>query len=316
MKLHHLILLTIPLLLNCPKKYAPGVKKIEAIYISSLYEDIYREEPIITGIEDQPGLKIGHLITDPPFMANILARIGFYDLLNKYPIDFIITDLDIHGENYFSIPATMGYAIKNYEGIRFAVVYKNKDSLAIDDQIKLSIIKQRSDVLWIIDRALIESQPMKIDFFIKDRGLADTTISPIEVRPDTSLLENLRDFKTRLEEVLNSKIYLKGKRLNDYIFSTIAINKDVNVILYPDDMVLNVVKKDSLTIREVIDNVSCELKFKMSLDMTKNELIEISDEKKCRIWGEPIEKNRVLLPGDDGEYLFDSFIPMDFPGNK
>ncbi|GAH12210.1 unnamed protein product, partial [marine sediment metagenome] len=29
------------------------------------------------------GIKIGHINTDPPFMAILLGRLGFYELLNS-----------------------------------------------------------------------------------------------------------------------------------------------------------------------------------------------------------------------------------------
>lgn len=318
MRLRYLILLVLPLLLNCPKKYAPKVEKIEVIYISSLYEDIYKEKPILSGIKNLPGLKVGHIETNPRFIAILLGRLGFYELLNGTGINFIIGDPHMFWAdniNYFFIPRSMGYAIKNYEGIRFAIFSKDKDSLTINDEIKISLVKQRSDVLWVIDKNLIDSPPKKISFYIKDRGLSDTSTTTIKVNPDTLLLKKLQNFENKLTEILSKNIHLENKRLDDYILSKIALSKDVNVILYPEDLFSNVIEKDSINLREILNSVTCELRFKKSLDVTEKEILELSKDKKYHIWGKPTQTNRVLLPDDKGKYLFDLFFPVNLSKN-
>lgn len=318
MKCRYLFLLIIPLLLNCPKKYAPKVEKIEAVYLSSFYEDIQREKPFLSGIKNLSGIKIGHINTDPPFMAILLGRLGFYELLNSTGIDFVIGDpivFQADNINYFFVPVSMGYAIKNYEGIRFAILCKNKDSLTIADEITITLVKQRSDVLWVIDKAMIDSPPMKIDFFIKDRGLSDTSMTAIEIEPDTMLLKKLQNFKNNFNNMLSRKIYLENKRLDEYVLSKIALSKDVNVILYPEYLFGDVIKKDSISLSEILNNVMCGLKFQKSVDMTKNEILEFNKEKKYKVWGKSIKTNQVLLPDNQGEYLFDLIAPIKEPGN-
>jgi hypothetical protein len=315
MKLRPLLLVVI-VFLACPKKYAPKVEKIEAIYLSSLYEDIHRDKPILAGVKDLPGIKIGYIKTDPPFMAHILKRLGFYQVLNEFPIDFVITELDIHGMDYFTIPVSMGYAIKNYEGIRFAILCKNKDSLAIEDEIKLSLIKQRSDILWVIDNALLNSAPKKIDFFVKNRELSDTSVTAIMLKSDTVLLKILQDFRKKLRDFLNSKIHLEGKNLDEYILSKIAQRMKINVILYPDKICRTVAKRDSISIQELLNKLSWDLKFKSDQGVPKTEILKLSKEKKYNIWGKLAKTNQVLLPAEDGTHLFDLYLPLDAPQNR
>ncbi len=309
MKYHTLLLLLILLLLNCPKKYAPKVEKIEVLYLSSLYEDIHREKPFLAGIKNLSGIKIGHLKTDPPCMERILRKLGFYQLLDEFPIDYVISDTLIYSAQYMSIPESMGYGIKNYEGIRFALLCKNKDTLTIEDEIKLTIVKQRSDVLWIIDKDLINSAPMKISFFIEDRGLSDTSITAIKVNSDTTLLRKLQDFKNTLEQILNKKVYLGTMYPGDYILSQTALSEGVNVILYPEGLFgekhMVETYTDSITLREILTILKRCKKFKKLLRMSENEILKLSGEKDYQIWGNLAKINQVLIPDEKGKSLFD-----------
>jgi len=312
MKSRHLFLLAILLVLNCPKRFALKVEKIETIYLSSLYHDMYREKPLLAGIKDVPGIKIGHLQTDPPFMGILLGKLGFYQLLNETGLDFIIGDTPIFWTDdmrYFFIPISMGYAIKNYDGIRFAILSQDRDSLTVSDRIKMSLIQQRSDVLWIIDSNVINSPSMKINFFIKNRILSDTTITPIAIEPDSVLLKKLQDFKSMLDELLAQKIDLEGKKLGEYVLSKAALHEDANVILYPADLFNENIEKDSVSLRGILKNVMCELKFtKINIDREK--ILEMSRNKEYRIWGNMTGTNQVLMPDDEGEYFFDLFYPV------
>jgi hypothetical protein len=168
MKLWH-FLLVLPFILNCPKQIVPQVEKIEVIYLSSLYDDLYRDEPFLAGVQHMEGIKIGHLITDEPFLATLLGRLGFYQLLDEYNLDFLVSDSLVYGLSYFPIGKSMGYGISNYKNIRFAVVSMNQDSSTIADEITLSLIKQRSDVLWVLDKNFLAAAPQEVTLHITDR---------------------------------------------------------------------------------------------------------------------------------------------------
>lgn len=287
----------------------PKVEKIEVLYLSSLYEDIYREEPYLTGLKNIPGIKIGHLETEPQSMARLLGRLGFYQLLNEFPLDFVICDTTIHNARYMSIPASMGYGITNYRGIRFAILSKNKDSLTIEDEVIMTLVKQRSDVLWVIDKNLISLPPQKIDFLIEGRALTDTSMSALTVTPDTSLNNKLSNFKNMLDKVLNKKIDLEGTRLDEYVLSKVALHDHVNIVLYPETLFLDREVTNSLSINELLKKVQCETIFSESRRMTKTEIEQLSIEKGYAVWGEFMKNNRVSLPDTQGTVLFDILYP-------
>ena len=283
----------------------PTVEKIEVFYLGSLYEDLYKNEPLLASINQLPGIKIGHLVTDPPFMGILMARMGFYELAD---LDFIIgdiIDMSTDSAHIFFIPKAMGYANDNYKGIRFAVLSRDRDSLVIADETQIALIKQRSDILWIIDKGSLNVPPMKIDFFIKDRQLSDTTVSAIRVKPDTGYLEKLEDFRNGLDVLLNAKLYLENKRLDEYLLSKIASREDVDVILYPENLFHGIPEKDSISFREILNDVACELKFEKAYNMADKDIVALSKEKNYLIWRAPTKNTRVLLPSDKGTYLFD-----------
>ncbi|MGB3340910.1 MAG: hypothetical protein WBB37_05465 [bacterium] len=312
MRLRFALLLIIPFLLNCPKKYKPDIESIEVLYLSSLHDDIYRDKPILAGIKRLPGFKVGHLKTNPAFLGVIMGRLGFYELLNNTGIEFVVTDsltFWTDNINYFLIPKSMGYAIKNHEGIRFAILRKDKDILTMDDEIKISLVKQRSDILWIIENKLIDITPVKINFFIKDRGLTDTTMTALNVEPDSLLLTELKGFKGMLEQILNKKTFLEDKTLQEYILSTTAQSEGVEVILYPQNLFINDIKKDSVSLREILNNVVSEMKFTKTT-MDKKQIQSLNIDGKYKIWGKVKNNNSVLLPDNFGMYLFDMFYKM------
>ncbi len=309
------VLLLSGLFLNCPKQVVPKFGKIEVIYLSSLYEDMKHDEPMLAGLNHLAGVKIGYFSTERPFMAVVLGRFGFYQLLNMAGLDYMISEELLPSAdsiNYFCIPKSMGYVIKNYGGIRFAILSKDKDSLTIDDEIKLSLVKQRSDVLWVLDKTFLEQPPMKVEFLIKNRELSDTIITAIKTKPDTVFLIKLHNFKEVVETFLNKKIYFPGKRFDEFILSEIAQHEDVNVILYPEDLFQDFVTEDSVTLEEIINNIRCEIKFR-KIEISKEKLMEISKSEEYRLWGKALKKNLALLPvanievDNTAKYIFDLF---------
>lgn len=318
MRLRYLFLLILPLLLNCPKKYAPDVESIEVLYVSSLHNDIYQDQPLLAGIKGLPGLKVGHLKTNPPFMSIILGRLGFYELLNETGIDFVIADsLTFWTDkiDYFLIPKSMGYAIKNYEGIRFAILRKDKDTLAIADEIRISLVKQRSDVIWIIENKLLDIAPVRINFFIKNRGLTDTTVTALNVGLDTLLYLKIKAFKERLEHTLKQQTYLEEKNLKEYILSKMSQNESVNLILYPQDLFINDITGDSITLREILHSIVSETKFSKTV-MNREQIEKVNKDKKYETWGAAKKNNNVLLPDEYGAYMFDMFYKLGSNNGK
>ncbi len=306
MRLHYLLSLIFLLLLNCPSKYVQRVSSIDTIYLSSLYEDIHREKPLLAGIRDIPGIKIGYLKTEPSSITLLLEKLGFYELLNETGIDFIIGDtpmVALNDVDYFLIPRSMGYAIINYNNLRFAILSQDRDSLTISDRIQLSLVQQRSDIFWIIDNRVFESPPKKINFIVKNRMLSDTTTSAIKTETDTGLLQRLLHFRMMVDEALSKNIYLENKKLDDYILSAVAQRAGVDIIIYPMELFHNVTEKDSMSLKEILTNVACEFKFKKN-EMDKGKIVTFSKDHNYQIWGTLAEVNRVLLPDDHGNYLF------------
>lgn len=316
MKYRYLCLfISVLLLLSCAKKYKPPVKKIEAIYLSSLYQDIHREKPVLTGLKKLPGIKIGNLKTDPLFLAVVLGKLGFYELLNETGIDFVIGVPELFwGENinYFFIPTSMGYAIKNFEGIRFAILCRDKDSLTIEDNVTLSLVKERSDILWVIDKDFLNAPPQKLNFFIKDRGLSDTTVSSFKFTVDTVLLNKIKTFRDRLNKALNKKFFPKKKPLKEFLFSRLNENEGINIVLYPRELFLKDVEKDTVTLQEILNSVKCELKFRKRLNLTKKMIEEIQQKSNLSVWGEPVKSNNVLVPDKNGSFFFDFLGLIEF----
>lgn len=310
MRFRYCVLLIIPLLLNCPRRYTPKVEKIEVHYLGSLYEDIYREPPILSGTAAMPGIAVGHLEAEPPILTHILGKLGFYQFLNEFPIDYVLSETLVYNVHFLSIPRDLGYGIENYEGIRFALVRTGADSLTINDEIQLTLIRQRSDVLWIINQDFIQTEPRTIDFYIENRQLADTSISAIEVVPDTALITKISDFRQRLDAFLRTTFYLNGKTLDEYVLSTIAEREEVNAIIYPRDVFFTKSGSDTMTLSEMIDMADWELKFQKIADITEDEISQLTEEKEYVVWGNVRRKNDVLAPSDQGTRFFDLFYPI------
>ncbi len=310
MRLRYCVLLTILLLLNCPRRYAPKVKKIEVHYLGSLYEDIYREPPLLSGTATMSGIVVGHLETEPPILTHILGKLGFYQFLDEFPIDYVLSETLVYNVHFLSIPRDLGYGIENYGGVRFALVRTGADSLTINDEIQLTLIKQRSDVLWRINQDFIQTEPRTIDFYIENRQLADTSSSPIEIVPDTSLNTKIVDFRQRLDTFLRTTFYLNGKSLDEYVLSTIAEREEVNAIVYPRDIFFMKSKTDTMALGEMIGMADWEFKFQKITNITKDEISQLAQEEGYVVWGDVMRENDVLAPNEHGTRCFDLFYPL------
>jgi hypothetical protein len=304
-----LLLIFILLVLHCTSGMAPSVKKIEVIYLGSIYEDIYKQNPISAGVAELPGIKITHTRTEPVFMEYYLYRVGLHELLKDLAIDYVIGDTLVQDKDLFGIHSSMGYAIRNYGGIRFAVV-SSEDSLTIKDQVQLTLIKERSDIIWIVDPKAQNLQPSVIDFYISDRALSDTSMAPIKATPDTARGRMITKFRNRLEDGLNSKYYMGG-RVADRFLSSIAKQHGVNMIIYPENLFATKAEADSMTLRELMECVAFEMKFNKT-EMDKDEITETCQKKGLLQWGTMTKENMVLLPDDTaGKHIFDYYYTKE-----
>ena len=304
------VLLIIPLLLNCPKKYAPKVDTIHVYYLGSLYEDMYREPPLLSGTPAMDGIIIGHLETELPILRHILGKLGFFTLLDEFPIDYVMSDTLVYDVHYLSIQRKLGYGIKNYEGIRFAIARRGSDSLTINDQVQLTLIEQRSDILWLIDNDFIKTTPRRIDFYIENRALADTSNTALEVEPDTVLLNKIAAFRSRLDTLLNTTFVLAGKNFGEFVLSTIAEREDVNAIAYPPRMVVAQPQSDSVTFFETMQSIDWTARMRKATDMTNRDLTQLVDENGYALWGRVQKTNTCLVPDVQGKNLFDLFYSI------
>ncbi len=303
LKCSALILISLAFL-NCPKRMSVKTTRIEVIYLSSLLDDIQRPEPFLCSIVNTGGLKIGYLKFETPFMFQIFHRLGFYKLLNEVPLDFLITNYPIYEQNFLSIPLDLGYGIKNYEGVRFAICSQYRDSLTISDQVKIATIRERSDVLWVADEKILSSPPMHIDFHVRNRILQDTTIRKIETKIDTTLFAKLSNFKKLLNQTLETRLFLNNSSLSDYIFSKIKAKKAIDIMLYPGNLLRDNTLKNELTIADFLRLVACDLRFHIK-EMTREEVNKAMKEYGYQLKGNITKKNITLIPDKEGEYLFD-----------
>ena len=301
-----LLIIIILLVLHCTSGVVPKTNKIEVAYLGSIYHDIYTENPVCAGLADIPGIKIAHTMTEPVFLEHYLYRVGLAELLNALEIDFVIADTVIRGQNYFGIPKTAGYAIANLEGIRFAMFAASKESLTIEDQVQLTIVRERSDILWVIDPPLLGLEPTLIDFQINNRVLSDTSMAPFNPRIDTTRRRIIKDFTSKVEQELDRTIHLGG-RVDEHLFSSISTNNTVNVILYPENLIVKMLDADSTTLRELLDCITFEMKFKKT-KMTEEQLSETRMTSNYLTWGEIKAENDVLLPDESaGQHIYDYY---------
>jgi hypothetical protein len=308
MKYRYLLLLIIPFLLNCPKRITPGSRhQIDMYYLGSLTEDLKRPDPLLAGIVDLKGLKVGYLDTDKPGYALFLEKIGLYDLYDSLPLDFLITNYPAHGENHLPVLKTMGYGIKNIEGIRFAILSLGKSALTIQDQTKISLARERSDVLWVIEDKNLNLPPYKISFIVSNRALLDTNQSKIKAKTDPERVKEIAAFARRLQDTLNVAVAPGSQTLAEYLFKKMAGKTGAGVILYPAALVPTTVSRTPITIRDILDNVDGSMRF-IKIDMIRDSLLKVQAENNYLLWGTPGKKNTVLIPGPGGEYVLDLLL--------
>ncbi len=305
------VLLIIPLFLHCPKKYAPRVDTIKVNYLGSLYEDMYREPPLLSATPAMEGIIIGYFEAEPPILGHVLGKLGFFELLDEFPIDYVMSDTIVYDVHYLSIPRTLGYGIKNYGGIRFAVVRKGTDSLTINDQVQLSLIKQRSDILWFVDDDFINSAPRRIDFYVENRELADTSSTRLEVVPDSVLMEKVVAFRNRLDTLLSTTFILAGKSFSEFVLATIAEREGVNAIAYPPEIVTVQPRSDTVTFAEAMNCIDWSVRMHRVIDMAKKDVMQLVNDNGYALWGDIQETNTCLVPDIHGENLIDLFYVLE-----
>jgi hypothetical protein len=296
--------------LHCTAGVAPKTNRIDIAYIGSIYDDIYRDNPVSAGLVDLPVVKIGHTVTEPAFMEYYLYRAGLTQLLNELEIDFVIADTIVRNQKFFSIPRTAGYAITNFEGIRFAMFSTSNESLTIEDQIQLTLVRERSDILWAIDPTMLNMEPTLVRFYIDNRMLTDKSMSPIKAKIDTARQRLVKNFTRKAEDGLNRKIYLGG-RVDEHLFSTIAERQAINTVIYPKDLIAKMVEGDSTTLRELMDLIAFDMKFKKT-EMSAAEISEICTASGYIQWGNIREENFVLVPDKaNGTHIFDFYYEKE-----
>jgi hypothetical protein len=305
-KLRLLLATVILLSISCMAGVAPRVNSIDVVYIGSMWDDIHRDNPYSARAKDPDAIKLAHTLTEAPFMEYYLQKMGLHELMNVLGFDFVIGDTLAYGGDYFPMSQSMGYAIKNFRGIRFAMICSAKDSLTMDDQVTLSLLRERSDILWVINRPLLEMPPSLIKLNISQRSLSDTSISPIKAKEDTDMVRLIRDFRRRIEKELNREISLAGP-VADHVLSTVAENENVNVILYPKELFVSKEEAQTINLRNLIESVAFEMKFRKT-QMKRAQISEFSTTTGCLTWGEINDTNTVLVPDEKtGNHMFDYY---------
>ena len=296
--------------LHCTSGVVPKTSRIEVAYIGSLLEDLNREKPISVGLSRFQGIKIAHTITKPAFMEYFLYRRGLSQLIDELEIDYLISDTIVRGQRFFSINRAAGYAIPNVAGIRFAIYSAEKESLTIEDQVQLTLIKERSDILWVLDQSAIDMEPALIKFHVDNRALSDKSISPINTRADTARHRLVREVMNKLRAELNTKIHINGS-IDEYLFSTIAEKQAANIVIYPQTLMTGEFEGDSLTLGDLMGLVAFEMKFRKA-SHSDTEISEICAVNGFRKWGDAAKENIVLLPdGKTGKHIFDFYCEKE-----
>ena len=304
---------TVLVILSCTAGVGPKSGKIEVVYVGSMQEDIYRENPISAGVAGLSGIKLAHTLTTPVFMEYFLQRMGLYELMSDLGLDFVIGDTVVHDHGYFALSKSMGYGLMNFEGIRFAIVSSIKDSLTMDDQIRLTLLKERSDILWVIDKSLLHLAPSLIRFHISERSLSDTSMSALKPRSDTTRLRKIRDFRKKIDKELNKEINIMG-RVDDHLFSVIAQRETLDVIIYPAKLFVRIFEGDSMSLRALMETIAFETKFGKT-DMDSDEISRMCETHGYSKWGVMKKRNAVLVPdATAGRHIFDYYYERE--GNE
>jgi hypothetical protein len=307
-KRRYLLLLIIPFLLNCPKKISPGSrKKIEIYYLGSVTEDLNRIEPYLSGTASLKGIKIGYLDATGPGYGRFLGKLGLYELLNEMSLDFLITDDPVYGMNFFPISKAMGYGFKNIEGIRFAVVSLGKDSLTISDKIKISVIQERSDVQWIIEKNTLNRPPFKIDFLVRNRTLQDTNLTNIKMKPDPERSKRIAEFARSLTSALDAPVALGDQTLAGYALKRMTGREGAAAILYSTALFRDPTRRAPMSVRDLVNQVDGTAKFAKK-EMNKEDLLKIQADNNYQLWGTVDKNNLVLIPDPGGKDVLDLLL--------
>jgi len=305
-KLRLLLATALLISLSCMAGVSPRVRSIDVVYIGSMWEDINRDNPFSARVTDQDVIKIAHTLTEPPYMEYFLQQTGLHELMSGLGFDFVIGDTLVYGDDYFPISKSMGYAIKNFGGIRFAMICSAEDSLTMEDQVRLSLLRERSDILWVIDTPLLNMPPSIIKFKIDQRTLSDTSVSMINAQDDTGRVRLIRDFRRRIDRELNTEIRLGG-RIADHVLSSVAQKEELDGIIYPEELFLRNEETDMMSLRTLMESVSFELKFRKA-EMEREQITEFCKSTGCLTWGNIKQTNTVLVPDEKaGNHMFDYY---------
>jgi hypothetical protein len=272
----------------------------------------------MAGARLDTGFVIGHLIPPYPVMTTVLGNLGFFELLGSTGIDFVICDSALfyaQGHDYYIIPASSGYAIMNYQGVRFAIFTYDGDTLDIDAEVQRAIVQQRSDILWMIDRNFLNTPPRHLQFFIENRGLADTSSRAVSLVPDPDIIKQFGDFREVVERTLATKIVLQGKTLEDFLLQQVTETANADLLIYPTSLFRNSPVADTITVADMIENIAFETRFKKTTRMVKSDVQDLAQSHEYLVWGTVQDTNTVLLPDPQGEFLYTYYFPIDLSRN-
>lgn len=308
MKYRYLLLLIVPFLLNCPKRMTPGARHtIEIYYFGSLTEDLARKDPFLAATADLKGVKVGYLDTDKPGYALFLQKIGLYKLFDDLSLDFLVTNCPAYGENYLPVLKTMGYGLKNIEGVRFAILSLGKDSLTIHDQTRISLARERSDVLWVIEKKVLDQPPFKMNFLVRNRVLLSASQSKFNIKPDPERIKRIAAFYGLLTDTLNVPVDLGNQTLAEFVLSRMARKTGAGAILYPADFVSASSSRSPITVRDLLNSVQGEITF-VKKEMTGELLLQTQTKNNYLLWGKVGKTNPVLVPVSGGDYVLDLLL--------
>ena len=308
MKYRYLVLLLIPFLLNCPKHPSPGTKKkIEVYYLASVVDDLSQSEPLITGLFTRGGIKIGYLDNHNAGYSLFLSRFGLYDLLDSLPLDFLITDVPVPGHHFLTIGRSMGYGIKNYEGVRFGIVCQNAETLSIQDRVSISVITERTDVMWVIDRQFLNQPAVKVEFLVRRRELQDTSLSKIKIKPDLAWTQRATTFARRLTDTLNAKVGTGGQVLSDFALDRLARAAGVTAVVYPPTMFLTSPAKSDLMLRDLLAGMDAAVRMKKVI-FARDSLLKFQTDNHCLLWGKVDKTTAALVPDPHGIHVLDLLL--------
>lgn len=308
MKWRVFLVLLVAFWCNCPKRPGPTTRTINLRYLGALDADLARTEPYLAAKADTGAVVVGVLEFEEPFLYEVWRRLGFFSLLDDLEVDFLVTGAPALGNRFYTVTSDMGYGIQNYRGIRFGLLSQVRDTLTISEQTRITVLRQRCDVLWVLDRALRETGPSEITIRIAERAVADTALRPLRSVSDSLTQAKVLAFKSALDGELGRSIDLGGIGLRDYVLSSLARQTGANVILYPRAVFRGTAASDPLSFHELIASVDLAERFEVK-EADKTEVARLSQERSYETWGKVAAQNRVLIPDPGGDMLYDLIFP-------